>query len=115
MDTGAVMEFFKSLFVLVWSYNGVRMIVSHILINVVVALAAAQRTGDLCLSKLAEFLWKKLLPYVAAYFTVQLFGETAGLTWLGPACWTIIEATLIGNLTDNLSKLGLSMPKMFIQ
>jgi len=105
-----VLEFLKSLLILIWGYAGVKVIVGHILVNVVVALAAAQYTSTLDLSKLSEFLTKKLLPFVAVYVICKAFGDNAGLPWLAPAVWTIVETTLAANLIDNLGKLGVPLP-----
>lgn len=110
IDPQAVLAFLKATLALIWSYAGVKIIVGHVLINVVVALAAAQYTNALDLSKLAEFLTKKLLPFVAVYAVCKAFGDSAGLPWLAPATWTIIEATLAANLIDNLGKLGVPLP-----
>jgi phage-related holin len=111
MNPQNVLDFLKAALALIWGYTAVKVIVSHIMINLVVALAAAQKNGDLDLSKLAEFLTKKLLPFVAAYVVCNVFGEYAGLPWLAPAIWTIIEATLSANLIDNLGKLGVPLPE----
>lgn len=111
MDPQAILEFLKGLVVLVWTFAGVRVIVGHTLINVVVALAAAQATGEINLSKLGEFLIKKLLPNVAVYVMVKAFGEAAGLAFLAPVVWAAIEASLIGDLLDNWTRLGLPLPE----
>jgi len=105
-----VLLFLKATLVLIWSYAGVKVIVGHVLINVVVALAAAQYTKTLDLSKLAEFLTQKLLPFIAVYVVCKVFGDGAGLPWLAPATWVIIESTLAANLIDNLGKLGVPLP-----
>jgi phage-related holin len=111
IDPQAILAFLKATLALIWSYAGVKVIVGHILINVVVALAAAQYTSSLDLSKLSEFLTKKLLPFIAVYVVCKVFGEGAGLPWLAPAVWTIIDATLAANLIDNLGKLGVPLPE----
>jgi len=111
VDPKTVLEFLTATLALIWSYAGVKILVGNVLINVVVALAAAQKTGTLDLSKLAEFLTKKLLPFIAVYVVCKVFGESAGLIWLAPATWTIIEATLAANLIDNLGKLGVPLPE----
>ena len=110
IDPQGVLAFLKATLVLIWSYAGVKIIVGHVLINVVVALAAAQYTKTMDLSKLAEFLTQKLLPFIAVYVVCKVFGEGAGLPWLAPATWVIIESTLAANLIDNLGKLGVPLP-----
>ena len=62
------------------------------------------------MSKLVEFLTKKLLPFVAVYVIAKVFGDEAGLAWLAPAVWAIVETTLTANLMDNLGKLGVPLP-----
>lgn len=111
IDPQTVLAYLKSLAVLIWSFAGVKFIVANILVNVVIALAAAQATRSLDLSKLAEFLTRKLLPYVAVYFIAKAFGEAAGLGWLAAAVFAVIEITLLKNLTENLALLGIPMPQ----
>lgn len=110
MDPQVILEFVKNLLELVWSFAGVKVIVSHTVVNVVLALAAALREGDFDLSRVGEFLVKKLLPYVSVYFCLKAFGEAAGLAVLAPVVWIAIEASLAGDLMDNLAKLGLTWP-----
>lgn len=110
MNPQDILSFLKSFVVLIWSFTGVKIIIGNILVNVVVALAAAQYTGSLDLSRLSEFLTKKLLPFVAVYAICKVFGESAGLPWLAPATWAIIEVTLAANLIDNLGRLGIPLP-----
>lgn len=107
-----VRSFLQSLMVLAWSYVGIRVIVSHVIINVVFAVAAAQKTGELDLGKLGEFLFKKLLPYCTVYLIIKVFGQDAGLDYLSAPILVIIELTLAGNLADNLRALGLPLPKL---
>jgi hypothetical protein len=96
------------LFQLIWAYDGVKVIVGHVAVNLVVALGASLKNGDFQLGKLAEFLYRKLLPYVAIYYIVNAFGDAAGVAALGPTVFAIIEATLAGDLADNLQKLGVN-------
>ena len=105
-----VFEWIRSFVLLVWAFDGAKVIICHTLINVVVAIAAALMSGEFQLAKLAEFLIKKLLPYTAVYVVVKIAGLTAGLDWLAPVTWAAIEATLTGDLADNLVKIGLPLP-----
>ena len=111
IDPQTILAFLKSLALLIWSLAGAKFIIANVLVNVVVALAAAQATKTLDLSKLAEFLTRKLLPYVTVYFIAKAFGDAAGLAWLSAAVFAIIEVTLLKNLTENLALLGVPMPE----
>lgn len=94
----------------VWEVPGVKFILSHIVINVVFAIAAAVHTGTFELARVGEFLVTKVLPYVAVYYTIVLLGEAAGVAYLAPLIFAVIEATLTGDLADSLDRLGLPMP-----
>lgn len=111
MQFQPIIEWFKSLVLLVWSFDGVKFIVIHILVNVVVAVAAGMKTKTFNLSKLGDFLIAKLLPYVTVYVVAKVFGEQIDMAWLAPAAWAIITATLLGDLGDSLTQLGLQLPQ----
>ena len=104
------LEMLKEILVAVWNYPAVKVIVSHVIINTVVAVAASVHVKEFNLSKLAEFLGRKILPYVTVYFTVRLFGESIGLEALAGAVWAVIEVSLLGDLMDNIAKLGIKLP-----
>jgi phage-related holin len=105
------MDAVREFFVWLWSLDGVKMITLHTIVNVVVAVMAAIHVGELRLHKLAEFLYRKLLPYVIIYGVVKVIGVDAGLDWLAPAVFTIIEITLASDLAENLARLGIPMPE----
>lgn len=106
-----VIEWLKTLVLEVWAFDGVKFIVLHIALNVLVAVAAALKTRTFSLSKLADFLISKLLPYVTVYVAVNLFGDEIGLSALAPLAWAVITATLLGDLGDSLTQLGLQLPE----
>lgn len=106
-----VIEWLKTLVLAVWAFDGVKFIVLHIVINVLVAVAAALKTRTFSLAKLADFLISKLLPYVTVYVAVTLFGAEIGLSALAPLVWAVITATLLGDLMDSLTQLGLQLPE----
>lgn len=94
-----------------WSFWQTQFLVIHIGANLVVALAAAIYTGEFMLAKVGEFLYKKVLPFVLVFGFCAGLGEAAGLGWLAIAAWAALEANLLGDLADNLAKLGLPMPE----
>ena len=99
----------------VWSFDGVKFLVGHICINVVVAIATAVKIGSFDLRKISEFLARKLLPYVSIYYISKLFGGATGLTWLAPVVWGIIETSLLGDLIENLLLLKIPFPERVFQ
>lgn len=106
-----VIEFVRNLIVMVWSFDGVKFITLHVVLNVVVAVAAALKTKTFSLSKIGDFFASKLMPYVIVYFGAKLLGDSIGITALAPLAWGVITATLLGDLVDSLAQLGLKIPE----
>lgn len=96
-----------------WSLDGVKFIVGHTLVNVAVAISAAVRdeSDGFQFARLLDFLGKKLTPYVLVFGVAQWQGADAGLDWLAPAAWVLIEVTLTADLADNLKRLGVPVPE----
>lgn len=94
-----------------WSLGGVKILMSHVAINTVVAVAAALQAGDFQLGKLFEFLWRKLLPLVLVYGAVKAVGVDAGLDYLAPIVFAMIETALLSDLAENLARLGVPLPE----
>ena len=94
-----------------WTLTGVKFIVTHVLINLLVAVAAGMYTGEFQLKKLGEFLYRKLAPFVLVYGAVKAFGIESGVDWLALPVWAIVEATLVADLAGNLERLGVPMPE----
>ena len=110
-----ILEFLTAFLLQAWSYAGVKVIVCHTLINVAVAIAVALKSNSFELGRVGEFLFRKLAPYVLIYNVLQLAGEGAGVAFLGPIVWAVIEATLTGDLLDNWTRLGLPLPSAIQQ
>lgn len=94
----------------VWHVVGVRFLVCHILVNTIAAIAASLYTGEFILSRVAEFLYRKLLPYVAIYYILVLVEAGANLSGLAALAWTAIESSLLGDLLDTWERCGLPLP-----
>lgn len=89
----------------------VKFLGAHVLLNVVVAIAAAIHTAEFKFHKLAEFLWRKLLPFVIVYTVARLLGDAAQQSWLAVAVMVLIETSLLADLGENLIKLGIKVPE----
>ena len=95
----------------IWSLGEVRFLVTHVLVNFTVAVAASVHLNALRLHKLPEFLYRKMLPYVAIYAVVRVCGDYANLGWIAPATWVLVEAGLAADLLENLQALGVPLPE----
>ena len=108
-----IADFIFGALALAWSGWMLKVLVAHVLVNVVVAYAVTIATGTFKMSKMWEFLYRKLLPLVAIYVTINIVSEyVTELTWatgLTAATWAAMEAMLTSDLADNLEQLGLKL------
>lgn len=94
-----------------WSLWQVKFILAHVGINTVVAIAATVYTGEFQLAKTGEFLYRKALPYLMVFAAFAVLGELANLVALTNVAWAALTASLLGDLLDNLHKLGIAIPE----
>jgi phage-related holin len=95
-----------------WSQWQTQILVYHILANFVVALAATIYTKELLLARVPEFLYRKILPYTLVYAVFAFVGESLEMAAIATAAWATLEMALVGDLLDNLKKLGLPIPDL---
>lgn len=110
MSYTELLELARQLILDIWATPWVKILVAQIVINFAVAVFAAIRTGKYKWAKLGEFLWRKLVPLVGTFSVFQLLGNAAGYEAVGVVAFALLEATLLAELADNLSKMGINMP-----
>ncbi len=98
------------LVVMIWAIWEVKFTVYHILLNLAVALAAAIRTNTFELAKIAEFFYRKLLPYLIVFAVASAASSALSIGWLVTISWALVELALTGDMVDNLKKLGIPIP-----
>ena len=95
--------------------DGVKLstIMALIFANVALGLAVSFYTRTFQLKQVGDFLYKRVLPYVLAYFAVVAVAM-ADDTWKPAvvAVWGIILASLLGAIYQNLQELGLPLPNI---
>ena len=106
-----VLAWLQNTLLWLWAQWQVKVLVAHIGLNVVVALAATIRSGEFVLGKVPEFLYKKILPLVATYTAFSVFGEATGQTAIATGTWGLLETLLLNDTFDNLKKLGINVPE----
>ena len=108
-----IADFVFGVLALAWEGWMLKVLVAHVFVNVVVAYAVTTATGAFKMSKMWEFLYRKLLPLVAIYVAINVMSEyVTVLPWatgLTAATWVAMEAMLTSDLADNLEKLGLKL------
>jgi phage-related holin len=93
-----------------WSQWQVQVLLGHILVNVVVAVAASIVLKEFLWSKIGDFLYRKVLPFLMVYVVASGVGDAAGMAWLATVVWGVLEVNLAGDLADNLGRLGITLP-----
>jgi len=94
------------------SFTEVKVILATVGINFVVAVAATLYSSEFVLARTAEFLYRKALPYVMVWAVFRILGESAGYGNFSVAVFAVLELSLLGDLADNLKKLGLPIPDL---
>jgi phage-related holin len=102
-------------FLMLWGSVQVKFMLGHILVNVVVAIAASVVIKEFLWSKIGAFLYQKILPFLAVYVVAVGVGDAAGMGWLATVVWGILELNLAADLADNLSKMGIPMPESLMK
>lgn len=82
-----------------------------ILANFLIGTAVSMYKGEFRLMAVADFMAKRVLPYVLAYFGVVMVALVEP-SWEGivTAVWAILLAALVGHILGNLRKLGIPLP-----
>lgn len=93
-----------------WSFLEVKILLLHIALNLIVAIAASIRTGEFLLGKVAQFLWKKVLPLAIVFGGFALVGDALDMRGIATTTWGLLETMLISDLSENLKKLGIPVP-----
>lgn len=109
-DVSNVFESIAEFFVWLWGLWYVKVLVLHVIVNVVVAVMAGIRSGNFVLAKLWQFLWKKVMPLVGTFAVFTAFGESINQPAIAPVVWILIETMLVSDLLDNLKKMGVPIP-----
>ena len=106
MDFNSILTWLQDAFLWLWGQWEVKWLLGQIVLNLVAAVAVGVATGNFALVKLAEFLYKKVLPLVGLYAAFSFFGETVEMAWVGNVTWGLLAMRLGAELMDNLKQLG---------
>ena len=106
MDFNEILKWLQDAFLWLWGQWEVKWLVAQIVLNFAAAVAVGVATGNFALVKLAEFLYKKVLPLVGLYAAFSFFGETVEMAWVGDVTWGLLAVRLGAELLDNLKQLG---------
>ena len=89
----------------------VKMIFLLIMADLLSGVAASIATGEFRLHRIADFMGKKVIPYLLGYASVKIvvYGMPE---WdaFATAVWAVILAALVGDIIGNLQAFGLNPP-----
>jgi len=99
----------------------VKTLAALILIDVVLGIAAAIKSGVFDIKKVGQFYKTMVIPYVLGYLAIWGAGFLLDPEWLGGAAWIASEAmqwapwaaliaSLAGSILANLQGLGIAVP-----
>jgi phage-related holin len=86
-------------------------LMGFILGNLTTGIAASIYRREFRLKALADFMFRRILAYVVAYFGVAIIALVEP-AWkdLVTAVWGILLATLLGHILGNLREMGVPIP-----
>ena len=84
-----------------------------IIANVVTGIIASLRCGDFRLTKLADFLWKRVIPLLVGYgVAVFLASVQPNISLLKDGAFTACVAVMLGYVLNNLRDWGIPIPDL---
>ena len=95
------------------SHWTIQTLAALILIDVCTGVAAAWKSDEFDLRRLADFLANNILPYLLVYASLRLGALALAPEWalLTEAVWAIIVATLVGSIASNVREtFGRDLP-----
>jgi len=98
----------------IWNYDGVRLIAFGVLLNLILAVAVAMRTGSFSFRVLGQFLYSQLAPYVLIYYGFKLFSDGTGFEWVSAVVLGLISAMIAGAIIEKLNELGVPIPEKLL-
>jgi hypothetical protein len=110
MNGSNLLETLQAFLILVWGFDGVKLICIGVLLNVVLAVAAALQNGRFSFAVLGEFLLRKLLPYVMVYVVFKLVAGETEFAWVSVAVWALIQGMIVSSIVEKLADLGVPIP-----
>jgi len=91
----------------------IKIIVILVAIDVVLGIVAAFMKKDFILGKLAGFMKRGVLVYVFGFAVLAAVEQAfPSLSMIVTAAYWLIILALVGSILDNLSKIGIPVPKI---
>ena len=89
----------------------VKYLVALIVANLALGILASLRAGDFRLTKVADWLWSRVVPLLVGYGVAAFLAySNAELAWLKDAAFGTLTLTLLGYILSNLRDFGVNLP-----
>lgn len=89
----------------------VKYLVALIAANLVLGILASLRNGDFKLTRLADWLWSRVIPLLVGYGVAAFLAySNPDLAWLKEAAFGTLTLTLLGYILSNLRDFGVNLP-----
>jgi hypothetical protein len=96
----------------IYSSDQVNYLAALIVANLILGVLASLRAGDFRLTRLADWLWNRVVPLMVAYGVAGLLAYTKPeLAYLQTAAFGTITLTLLGYILSNLKDFGVNIPE----
>lgn len=96
----------------IWALREVQVVVGLTVINFIVAVMAAVRTGEFEWVKLKDFLIKDVLAYMGVFAVTKAFEGYAGISGTSTVVAGVLSVSMLARLAENLKKFGVSLPNL---
>ena len=112
MEYAEILAWFKEALAWLWGQWQAQTLVYLIGANFAVAVFVGIRTGEFRLGRLAEVLYRKILPWLGVYAVFSLAGDALDLEWVATGAWGLLTGKLVGDLLESLGQLGIFKEKI---
>lgn len=96
----------------IYSSDQVNYLAALIIANLVLGIVGSVRAGDFRLTRLADWLWNRVVPLMVAYGVAAFLAYSKPeLAYLQTAAFGTITLTLLGYILSNLKDFGVNIPE----
>lgn len=95
----------------IYSSEQVRYLVALIVANLALGIVASLRAGDFRLSRVADWLWSRVIPLLVGYGAAAFVAASnPSIAWLREAALVTLTGALLGYILSSFRDLGISLP-----
>jgi hypothetical protein len=90
----------------------VKVLVALMVANLILGIFASLKCGDFKFTRLADWLWKRVVPLLVGYGVAAFLATTSpDFAYLKPAAYATVTLAMIGYVLSNLKDFGINLPE----